>query len=319
MISLRLSSNPAIAATVAITMSVHPGLAQSGRTFAPAGEIRAEFSLAGAFLPLWSGHSLLQVEKNYSAAPVLYAIDKNGNREDIPLAIPKAFRIGVWSASAGRDGALAVLTSALSDDSRGALVLNWISPDRTRRTMTRIDRPYIAERVVIAADGTIWTAGESVDNNVKAPVLWRFDSSGKQLGAYVPGDTLRGRYPAEHSFLVSSRDRIGWYTGPNEYIEFAFDGTMIGRFPGFPPAEGVRTEAAALSDDNDVLICNKNSNTHTYQLYALDRVTRAWDPVTFTDKSDITLISGFEGTTLVTIPEGKVIRFYRDASPVKKP
>ena len=156
-------------------------------------------------------------------------------------------------------------------------------------------------------------------------VLWHFDDSGRKLGSSVRRSTVRGGMPAAGSHLNASRDRIGWYTGwgsagTGEYIEVAPNGEMIDRFPGvpLPPHAGWRPRAAALSENNDVIVDMKNSGNGAEWIYALDRVNRSWVPLQLPDGQSYPVVAGFEGNNLVFRAASKRIRFYKLPGPATR-
>ena len=128
--------------------------------------------------------------------PILRVSGCDGNREDISFSIAGASQINLYSISGGPDGAIAVSGSALSADARGASFIALISSDRKKQTIIRV-WPYAVQRVAIAADGVIWTAGflkdEANTRDVAYNIIRRYDSSGKMLSsAHVPARSQWG-------------------------------------------------------------------------------------------------------------------------------
>ncbi len=261
--------------------------------------------------PQWSGKLLLQKQDDRTKSPLIDAVSLDGVRERIPFELPDAGLVQIDCMSGGADGSILVGGVALSTDSRGALFLAWISPDRKRRTVIRTE-PFRSMAVTVAADGTIWAAGLKWDNvnrvNIAQNVLQRYDVSGKLLTsvlvpaakAFVPslGDATMG------SYLLASADRVGWLTSGLQYIEYSLDGQEIGRFDG-PPGVSLGRPYVALSKDNHLVMGPVRSAANAAgkpQVLELDRRGRTWAPVSMPDqvKGSVSYVRCFDGTTLVT-------------------
>src|SRR5260370_27355850 len=102
----------------------------------------------------------------------------------------------------------------------------------------------------------MWTIGDLNDeqhNPVAKHVLRRDDDSGAMLAS----STLRleGWQGDGDTFLFASRDRVGWFSHQDKYIEFSLDGTEIGRYDGPERLDKNRdVSGAALSDDNELVV-----------------------------------------------------------------
>lgn len=181
--------------------------------------------------------------------------------------------------------------------------------------------PYVAQQVVFAQDGSLWTVGytfhDTEDRIVQPNIMSHFDSSGKLLASFAVSARSRagnGRTAANNSFLRTSQDRIGWFTNGMEYIEFSFDGHELDRFDGPEVAdvmEAIRRGSFALSDDNEVLFGAILDNKR--KTWTLDREGRHWFPVQFQDESLPAwgYLFGFDGRTLVTTGQLKEMRRYK--------
>jgi hypothetical protein len=188
---------------------------------------------------VWSGGAFLLVENAHSTAPLIREFDNTGREiSQFELNIPGAHRINVYSGGFARgfDGTLAIVGSAFTNDGRGAAFLASVSVDRKRQDVIRT-APYAPRVVTIGADGTLWTAGNEIEDGqlLKGDykIVRRFDRNGRMIGAHVPRSSLsleRGYpTPIEYSHIVSSKDgRIGWFSeATRRYMEFALDGTLI--------------------------------------------------------------------------------------------
>jgi hypothetical protein len=279
--------------------------------------------------PIWSGRALVGYDYNRTAAPIVYTIDQDGNREDIALNIPEAGLVMLHSIAGGADGAIAVSGSAFSSNAQGTTFILWISPNRKTQIVTRVS-PYAPEKIVIAGDGTIWTVGTQYDDAVTKSVannqLRHFDTSGRQLASFLvhpKSPSRKGMPPVTYSRLVASADRIGWFTNGNQYIEFSLDGTELNRFEG--PADLVEhpeyLQGVGLSADNELAIGVVTKPGMKY--FALDRQTRTWSAILPIGKRT-TMLGGFDGNTLITLPSfedsGVIRRHIRsDGSSAQQP
>jgi hypothetical protein len=295
----------------------HPMLGQTSHAFVHERDVNGRFP-PGVDTPRWSGRSLLGYELDMTAAPILYSVDRNGNREEYVLTLPGVSMVSIGAMAGGADGAIAVSGGIYSSDAQIATFFVWISPDRKTQIVTRI-WPYVATKIAIAADGTIWTAGFlKNDENTKVVVynqLRHFETSGKQLAAFM----VRTRQSKQllsngttYSWLGASSDRVGWLSNGNEYIEFSLDGTEMQRFDG--PADLAEAPGslagAGLSADNEIALGVRTKAG--LKVFTLDRKSRTWNALLPEEKASH-WVGGFDGGTLITLPEvepGGVMRRY---------
>ncbi|MFB3778776.1 MAG: hypothetical protein ACE141_14255 [Bryobacteraceae bacterium] len=226
-----------------------------------------------------------------------------------------ASEIGVYDVAGGSDGALALIGYALTTDPQRAFFLAWISPDRAQQNVTRLN-PYVAEAVAIAADGSIWTAGlVNIDDNIPDhDVIRRFDRSGKLLGAFFPWNADRPRaHPAGSSYLLPSRDRVGWYFPMGKgYVEFSLEGKILGQFRGLEKDDRQRITGAALSEDNKLVVSRRDYEAKKWEAFALNRTARSWTPVQVPlGSGQGSRVLGFDGEDLLASSDSKVISYYK--------
>lgn len=204
--------------------------------------ITAGYAAGGDPIARWNAGTLLSVENARSAAPEFKLFDRSGKPlSSFRLVIPGASLINVYSGrfSSGPGGAIAVAGSAFTKDSRGSSFLAWISPDRAEQNVIQIT-PFAPVSVVIASDGTIWTAGseggEFPDPNTAA--LRRYHPSGRLLGAWFPLSSLkiknRERFAdgAQYSSLSANGEYVAWYADSVQTLFlFNLDGSERQRLP----------------------------------------------------------------------------------------
>jgi len=98
-------------------------------------------------------------------------------------------------------------------------------------------------------------AGCSNDENTKVlarAVLRRYDAEGKLVGS-ANIETRPYYLSLETSFLISSRDRVGWLNRGGEYVEFSLDGEEIGRYEGPEGSLSGDVSGVAIRKDNLVV------------------------------------------------------------------
>lgn len=135
--------------------------------------------------------------------------------------IPGARSVSLDSGrfAAGPDGWLAVAGSASMGDGRATSFAALISRDGRLQKVMELS-PFAPRAMTMASDGTLWMAGVEVvagqETNPDHRVLRRFDKAGRMVGSAIPRSSLPIRvgytHPAEYSYLVSSKDRVGWYS-----------------------------------------------------------------------------------------------------------
>lgn len=267
-------------------------LQATAQTFTPAGTAKPFlYPNAGGLAPTWTGGALVSIESKGTAAPVIHSFDDAGQEiPPIAFTLPGAKAITIFGFARGADGSFALAGASYADETRpfGSLresFLTWISPDH-QTVITSHPTPYTAASVTIAPDGTLWTIGMEQNANgfEKGPTVDRshgairhFDTSGHQLGAFLPRSELPRTFGG--SPLLSSKDRVAWYARlTQDYYEVTFDGKVT-HYPGLPKLtpQLVMTRLA-LTSDNEV-IGNVGQRDKSMQLYRFDRTTSAWTPI----------------------------------------
>lgn len=321
-----------IFAAVAVAAGAAPALSQSLKfgpaEFHPSIEVRNRGDLS---LNQYCAGWLYGVEVNDSRSPLIYRMDKRGVVDRIDFTIPESGVIGVEALACGSDGTIALSGVVYANDGRATTFLARIPPDRKQSTVTRI-WPYVARRLTVAEDGTIWAAGwvKGKDDGIQeANVVRRFDSSGRLLGTVAvggrPGAGPR-RAPNDSngdvvtgSLLRAWHDRVAWITGIGEYFEFSLDGRQLyhGEGPPAPGPDGVRVHSFAFSPTGRAVIGVSNYDGNTFNPWVLDRERRSWNPVTFAGRpSTWGHVLGFDGNALVLLENQLKVRIYpSEASP----
>lgn len=296
----------------ALWLCVFPTDAQPKRVFIHERDVQTSSTLHNGSIPRWDGKMLVGYEKNHTAGPIVFTVDRDGRRDETLFTIPDAGLINLSDIAASPDGQIAVVGGAYTNDGRGATFLARIELDRKRQVVTRV-WPYCAVVVTFAPDGTTWTIGHLKDQEntrvITNHVLRRFDPSGTMLSSTPVREN--GWRTDEISLLRASRDRVGWYTRENEYIEFALDGSEMARYDGPPGADTFLVQGLALSENNDVVMGVWSKDKTKYGLVILDRETRTWSPLSEQYAKTTWGLFGFDGTTLVTDRGDGAMRRYK--------
>jgi hypothetical protein len=311
-----MPSTKTFVAALLVTFSLGRASAQS-RVIAKVDQREVQYSNSGHFDPVWSNNGLYGVDFNPSDEPILWRIRKDGWREDIRFSFSGGRQITLLGASGAPNGGMVVIGGALSDDGRGATFLSCIGPDHSTKTITRLS-PFVPKAVTVAPDGTIWVVGwvRGANDVQEYNVLKRFDASGllistASLKARGPSWNLAGDATA-WSILRASKDRVGWLTAGNEYLEFSLDGREVSRVNG-PPGQIYHYEfwsSFVLSDANEVLVGfpTDSPRSGALKLWSLDRAKSSWSQVGGESLPGKAHLFGFDGDTVLasgtTTPPG---------------
>ena len=260
--------------------------------FVSEGSTRVYLSSGRGAFAWWSGEALLAVE-NRDFAPVIRVIDREGREiSRIPLEIPNARGIRVLNNALARgpDGMIAVIGHADFNDYLGSNFLALLSPDGQRETVVRLS-PFNPDAVTVAADGTIWLAGHEFTPagkwNKNSDLIRRYDRAGKLVGSFVNWSNLNPpvNFPSPDSLsvLVSSPDRVGWYSKfGRTYIEFSLEGNVMYRV-NTPAHERSEMLQPALCEDGRLFVSAAVNNNPSrkikarWGIYVLDRERGEWN------------------------------------------
>ena len=252
----------------------------------------------------WTGNRLAGCDF-CDSRPVLWTVDRQGNRTFVAFEIPEAASTTVRDVAAGLDGSLTAVGWAISGDSRMGSFIAWISPDSAHQVITRV-WPYCPQVVTVGPDGTGWTVGAMMNDNyrqVYPNVLRHYTPSGQLLASTIVRNVRPnsgGTYQvSEVSALMASTDRIGWLTQTCQYIEFSFEATQLGNYTcpnGYRRI--IDIGGVALSSADDILVGKWLAPLAPLEL---DRATNTWKPVPVPhDSGNTRTLLGFDGLTLVT-------------------
>ncbi len=255
----------------------------------------------GSTVGTWSGGALLSIENEETSAPVFRAVDREGKDiQKITFTVPGADVLRVIGTRAA-DGTLAVAGTAFSNTVQPAGILGIVSADGKSQTVVRT-YPFWPTVVTIAADGSIWITGREAADSQESedyPVIRRYDRSGALIGSYLKKSVIQAAgerqtgHPINSAYLIASGDRVGWFSDTAKtYIEFALDGTELGRYT--TPAE--RAHIASICPNNAVFASVAVAGrSPRFTMMALDRATGKWSPLPDVDSG---YILGCEDNTL---------------------
>ena len=203
--------------------------------------------------PIWSGNSLLTIESTSSSAPIVRIHGQDGAEiQRVSVQIPGADLVNVYNnlVARSKDGYLAVGGTAYGGGNRGAAFVAVITPDGSHQVLVRTN-PYGPGALTFAADGTIWVAG--VDSSgVDYFIIRRLDKNGGLLGQALSSSRFAGTpRPASASQLVSSKDRVGWFSPvAHVYMEFSLDGKELATYPA--SVSELDAQGMAMCEDDSV-------------------------------------------------------------------
>jgi hypothetical protein len=168
-----------------------------GQTVTPAklarvGSEQIPFELVSHAFAEWQEGTFVYVRDRFTAAPVFQFFDRDGHETStFNFSIPKASLINLYdnSVALGRDGSLAIIGTAFSDDSREGMFAAWVSPNRQEQTIIRTS-PFFPRAVALASDGTIWLAGDETKPHHQTPdysrhLIRHYDKAGRLLGSFI--------------------------------------------------------------------------------------------------------------------------------------
>jgi len=264
---------------------------------------------------VWSSGTLLELEDRFSSAPIFRTWDRAGKLvSEITFRFPGAYHINIYSNSfaRGADGSLAIIGSADTNDAGEILFLAWVSSEGHETIVHLSD--FFPHATTIAADGTIWVAGAngSAQGGQVQNLIRRYDKTGTLLGSFVPWSTPHKSLPPPvRSVLVSSKDRVGWYSPiSHEYVEFSLDGTVMNRFTT-PSTQSDAIFGAALCDDDTVFAATSrpfnDGKPASWGILALARNSGQWSLISMNEAQAQGRLFGCDGTSLAVTTDDRTI------------
>ncbi len=307
------------------------GLA-TGDSLGPSTGVQLTYELANHRVPKWSHGALLFLDKDQSSSVTLLMFDQRGFQlSPITFTVPGSVSISVHDWDRGSDGTVVLSGAAVDNAGRSSSFIAWLSPSQTETQIVRTT-PYIAEKVAIAPDGTLWTQGlevrlpaHSASPDEKtfakmlvpdAGIIRHFDRAGRQIGSFLPQSTFQKPISLmSNSFFASARDRIAWYSPLGQrYVEISGDDKTLD-FQLALPYERARVTGMALTDDGRTFISTSRGTPTSMNISVLDRSHQAWVTIAehpaSADPSQFGVLYGAEGNTLVAAAGNhRLIRFY---------
>jgi len=268
----------------------------------------------------WSNHSLprfqngLVLAYEFSRAAV-WVYDYAGKRlVNVPVSAPGATATRIRDVAASPGGTIAAIGSAVDDRGGTIQAIYWLGPSGAVTRALRTG-PFLPLQVHFAPDGTLWVAGRVRDSNLDdAPeydVLRQYDTQARLLNTALPRSLLPVKFVAPdptHSFLVGSKDRMGYYSpGASLYLELNASGEITGKWSVTPPPANADLVGCAMTAGGDVYLSGQKrrdpSDTSEWRilLYKLDKAAGVLRPIEFreTGASRSMLLIGSDGDELV--------------------
>ncbi len=261
---MKLHAKVVVLAFVAIPTITISGLAQPAPE--PAKKVWVARAFGGDPVPLWTNGRLLAFERESTASSV-FSYDADGNlKTKSVISIPDSIRTILRSPVASGDGRIAVAGSAFSSGNTGASFIVFIQPSGAVERIVRT-APFSSMLLCFGTDGMLWAAGteRSADLKYEQPhnVLHRYSPDGRLSASYLPRSEFTKetvRHPAEESFLVAGKDRIGFYSVLNsEWIEVGNSGEVMGRWKGLDNQDCM-ISGVGLTDSGNVYASLRRNN-----------------------------------------------------------
>jgi len=229
---------------------------------APEKRISVTRNFAHQPVPNWQNGYVLAWDSVSTAVPYVFAFDPSGRLvTQSRMEIPQATRIIVRNVAAAPAGTLVVAGSAGTADGQFASYLAWVSPGGKLERLVG-GSMFAALRVCFASDGTLWAFGRARTPNYQEQpghdVLRQYSNDGRMVRSLLPRESFARddhRHPAEGSFLVAAKDRVGLYsTSAKEWIEVSLSGDVLGRWKGIDTGPGMMITGAAVTSSGSVYV-----------------------------------------------------------------
>lgn len=265
--------------------------------------------------PLWSGRFFyVRAYEMMPGQPQVRVYNQSGLVLPITVSFPDSGTVSVEGVTAlnGGPGAL-VSGSAWSQSGQFATFLAWIDNKGNTTKVIRTN-PFLATRICLAPDGSIWAFGVNAENTqADDEVVRHFSQDGTLTGKYALKSSFGvKRNPAVLShrgtpFIGASKDRVGVFSAiVDQWLEFDFDGKMLGRWTVDPPpamkpdgtsSKPLNVPAVVLRDDNSVYAWLDGGTNAG--IYVLDKSGPRWVQATGIDTHRFACLFGAQGAELL--------------------
>jgi WD40 repeat protein len=239
------------------------------------------------------------------------------------LTLPGAVKVMVRDVAVAPGGDFVMTATAQDGSGRTASVIAWMDHGGSLLRVVRTS-PFAPFQICFANDGTLWAVGRVHDdsfNDVPGHDIIRlYDPEGRMLKSLLPSDSFTPVrwHPAHDSFLVSGKDRMGFYSiNAAEWVEMSLSGELLGRWKTAPLPEGTTLVGAGLTSSADVYLSgfqfSKGTSGGSTEripssvLFRLDKSRGELAPV------DATPLMGVWKDTVLLGAEEQQLVFYRKA------
>lgn len=282
-------------------------------TLAPLAPVSISYDFSGKLVQRWTGGALAAVDYEFTAAPLIRVFSRDGQPlSQIPVSIPRATAIAVVGFARDQAGLVAICGRAVDKDGRQSSFLALFPPDGSAERVVSLN-DYYADRIVIAADGTVWTQGYSTAKNAANTDVFRhFDQSGIMINSTIPASTFSSNLTLSdpNDSMAVSTDRVGWYA-PREgrYIEISFDGKVTADVKT-PIIQGSERVTGFALTDNDQVFISSSTNSQGQRgskLYTVDKTDGQLIPISLPE--DLRLY-GADGNNLAVQTRASILKFF---------
>ena len=207
-------------------------------------DVSTQVDLADKRLPRWRDGSMVLIDTS-ERAQIGISVFVGQERSHLTFAVPGASYITVSGFNRGSDGTVALCGSLTDAEGRTGAYVGWISSAGQEAHVIRTS-PFVATRVAIAADGSIWTQGSEIRPRAPgeaprqtlgealkgdAAVFRQFSRSGSLLRAVVPQSEIMEATALMNTVsrvFEAVGDRVVWYSSvARQHISIAADGAVV--------------------------------------------------------------------------------------------
>ena len=295
-------------------------------------DVATQVDLADKPLPRWRDGVMALIETR-SGAQIGISVFVGQERSHLTLAVPGASYLTVRGFNRGADGTVALCGSLTDAAGRTGSYVGWISPAGQEAHVVRTS-PFVAVRVALAADGSIWAQGSEIRPRAPgeaprqtmkealkddATVFRQFSKAGKLLRAVVPQSEMIepiALMAGVSSFFEAVGEGVVWYSSVSrQHFSIAADGAVV-KTNDLPLPNNEVLSGGAFGARGELFASSQNGAT--WGVSRLDLAARRWVSVASGRIADRTetvhrpTLLGTDGDHLVVNGRDSLhVRFFR--------
>ena len=295
-------------------------------------DVATQVDLADKPLPRWRDGVMALIETR-SGAQIGISVFVGQERSHLTFAVPGASYLTVRGFNRGADGTVALCGSLTDAAGRSGSYVGWISPANQETHVIRTS-PFVAIKVALAADGSIWTQGSEIRPRAPgeaprqtmkealkddATVFRQFSKAGKLLRAVVPQSEMIepiALMAGVSSFFEAVGEGVVWYSSVSrQHFSIAADGAVV-KTNDLPLPNNEVLSGGAFGARGELFASSQNGAT--WGVSRLDLAARRWVSVASGRIADRTetvhrpTLLGTDGDHLVVNGRDSLhVRFFR--------